>query len=171
LNEDQITLITKGLSAVVEKVVNPAEAAQKWLTDKLSTKPTYKEKVLTALEAKLDRSIPIPDQDVRDGRIVREIEDVRLNPDKIYVEKAWVLRKSHIGVELTIEADIDVLLDARRTSAKNGQLYPVNGDSLLERQAIHGYVNGQLEIQDGSDSDKIFDSYAYVARVSDRPTL
>jgi hypothetical protein len=175
LNEDQITLITKGVSAVVEKVVTPAEAALKWLTDKLRDDQAYKDTVLASLKDNLDRSMQIPDQDLRGGGVVREIKEVWLNPDSAQVVNAWVLGRFHIGVELTIEAEVNALLDVHapgfRVFPENGQLDPLNGDSVVESQAVRGYVNGQLEISDKPDSDKIFDSYAYVARVSDGPEL
>ena len=174
LNDDQITLITKGMSAVVERVVTPAEAALKWLTDKLRDNQAYKETVLAALKDNLDRNMQIPDQDLRHGGVVREIKDVRLNPDEAHVVNAWVLGKFHIGVELAIEAEVDALLDVYasgfHSSPENGQLDPADSNSLVACQAIRGRVNGQLEISDKPDSDKIFDSYAYVARVSDRLT-
>ena len=84
---------------------------------------------------------------------------------------SWVLEKSHIAVELEIRAEVDAILDVNgpgfHVPPESSRLDPVNSESLLEIQAIHGIVNGQMEIAERRDNGKIFDSYAYVSLVSD----
>jgi hypothetical protein len=168
INPDQVMLSTDA-SVAVEKLVTPAEAAKRWFADKMRDDESYRKRIAEALHDNLDRSIQTLDVNLRHGAYVRHIGDVRLIPDSGRDFKAWVIGRSHIGVELVMEAEIDIKVEIHDQRSRGGPaiagLSPVMEEPPSESQTVHGLINGQLELPD-VEGDQILDAYAYVARLS-----
>jgi predicted nucleic acid-binding protein len=168
LNPDQITLSTDA-GIVVERLVIPAGTAERWFASKMRDDESYRQRIVDSLRVNLDKSIQVLDVDLRHGEVVRHIGDVRPIPDSGRDFKAWVIGRSRIGVELVMEAEIDVVLEVHDQRSRGvpaiAGLGPMIEEAPSERQTIHGLINGQLELPDGQ-SDQILDAYAYIARLS-----
>jgi hypothetical protein len=169
INPDQI-MLSADASVAVEKLVTPADAAKRWFADKMRDDESYRERIAGTLRDNLDRGIETLDVDLRHGAVVRRIGDVRPIPDSGRDFKAWVIGRSHIGVELVMEAEIDIEVKIQDQRSRGGPAIagpgPVAEEAPAERQTVHGRINGQLELPD-VESDQILDAYAYVARLSD----
>jgi hypothetical protein len=169
INPDQIMLSTDA-SVAVEKLVKPAGAAKRWFADKMRDDESYRKRIADALHDNVDPSIQILDVDLRHGAVVRRVGEVRPIPDSGRDFKAWVIGRSHIGVELVMEAEIDIEVKIQDQRSRGGPaiagLGPVPEEAPSESQTVHGQINGQLELPE-VESDQILDAYAYVARLSD----
>jgi hypothetical protein len=150
--------------------VKPAGAAKRWFADKMRDDESYRKRIADALHDNVDPSIQILDVDLRHGAVVRRVGEVRPIPDSGRDFKAWVIGRSHIGVELVMEAEIDIEVKIQDQRSRGGPaiagLGPVPEEAPSESQTVHGQINGQLELPE-VESDQILDAYAYVARLSD----
>lgn len=149
---------------------NPVSSnRQSRFADKMRDDEAYRKRIAKALNDNLDRSIIIG-VDLRLGAVVRGIRSVRPIPDSARDFEAWVIDRSHIGVELVMEAEVDIDVEIHDRRARGGPaiagLGSVNEEVPAESQTVHALISGQLELPD-VESDEILAAYAYITRLSD----
>jgi hypothetical protein len=171
LKPDQVVLITD-IAVAVERLVETVETTKKWFLARLTNDSRYREKVVKAVVDNLDLGLLVTEQYLH-GKVVRQVKSMVTPVTGFGKLNTWVIGKDRIGVELEVEAPVEILVD-------QGSRYvnpPERAEaSWLEEDwpsaescVANGVIFAYLELP-RNESDTIYGAYARVASVSDWPS-
>ena len=169
IQQDRVVFLYSCKTAV-ESLMTPARETLESFKSRLEYDTDYRDAVANSIVQHLDTSLQVADQGLRYGETVRAIEGIELPLDNYKPLNAWVIGRDLIGVELEVEAQIDVVVDVEASRYPDpvqvfDQSLPGQGAPQSETKTVKGLIMVQLVLSK-NQGNAINDAYAQVTSLS-----